>query len=415
MRNKSKWRQLDNAGKIFPATSGKKDERVFRFACELKEDVNKELLQQALDLTMKIFPMFACVLRKGFFWFYLEERNLKPIVEEEKGLCRQLYFRDQKNLLFRVSYYKKRINFEVFHALTDGTGALQFLKTLVNYYLKLAHPDKIKNVVYSNDGTNIEKEEDGFKKYYEKVDKNIKIPKYKCYQLYGRRIEPEKMHLIEGKVSVKEVLKIAKSHNTTMTALLTAIYLSAIGKEIAPRFKNKTVGLMVPVNLRNFFPSSSVRNFFSWIDVGYDFNTQSSELNDIIDFVSKFFKEEITKERMATRVNEYVKIEENFLARMIPLEIKTLGLKIGALKDKKALTAVLSNIGKITMPEDCIPYIELFDIFTSTPKLELCICSFNDNLILSITSGFENSNIQRNFFRILSSLGLDIEISAKYG
>ena len=141
----SKWRKLDNAAKIFPAVSDKRDERVFRFACELKEEVDPLLLQEALDESIKMFPMFLCVIRKGFFWNYMEERDIRPLVTEENmPPCSRIYVRDQRNLLFRVTYFQKRINFEVFHALTDGTGALQFLKTLVHIYLKLVHPDKVK-------------------------------------------------------------------------------------------------------------------------------------------------------------------------------------------------------------------------------------------------------------------------------
>ena len=51
------WRKLDNAAKIFPATSNKKDTRVFRFYCELKEPVEGKALQAALDKTMEKYPV----------------------------------------------------------------------------------------------------------------------------------------------------------------------------------------------------------------------------------------------------------------------------------------------------------------------------------------------------------------------
>ena len=137
----SNWRKLDNAALAFPLVTGKNDTRVFRFYCELKENVKPELLQAALEKTMEKYPLFQMVLRKGFFWFYLEDRDIRPIVKEEKKPpCSRLYIPDKKNLLFQVSYYEKRINFEVFHALTDGTGAMHFLQELVINYLKKAHP-----------------------------------------------------------------------------------------------------------------------------------------------------------------------------------------------------------------------------------------------------------------------------------
>lgn len=409
----TKWRRLDNAAKIFPATSDKRDERVFRFACQLKEEIDPVILQEALDESIKIFPMFRCVIRKGFFWNYMEERDIRPIVTTENmPPCSRIYVRDQRNLLFRVTYYKKRINFEVFHALTDGTGALQFLKTLVHYYLKLVHPDKVNESIYSYDATYSEKEEDSFNKYYEKVDKRIKIPKYKSFQLHGRKLEAGNMHIIEGRLSTSELLNLSRKYNTTITVLLAAIYISAIGKEMGPRERSKTVTLMVPVNLRNYFPSASARNFFGWIDVGYDFGTMSNELTDIINYVSEFFKKELIAERMKVRMNDFVKLEENILARMIPLEIKHIGMKIGAKSKKTAVTAIFSNVGKVEMPDECTPYIELFDIFISTPKMQLCMCSFNDQLMLSFTSVYENTNVERNFFRLLSKYGLAVEISA---
>lgn len=140
----SRWRKLDNAAQAFPAATGKKDTRVFRFYCQLKEDIQADLLQKALEETMEHYPVFSMVLRKGLFWFYLEQRDLPAKVEEEKRPpCSEIYVPDHKTLLFQVSYYKTRINFEVFHALTDGTGAMLFLKELVSNYLILCHPEEI--------------------------------------------------------------------------------------------------------------------------------------------------------------------------------------------------------------------------------------------------------------------------------
>ena len=123
---RSYWRKLDNAAKLFPATSNKKDTRVFRFYCIMKEDVKEEILQQAVEKALEKYPLFLSVMRKGLFWHYLEKSNLKPVVTEEfKEPCSNLYVRDKKSLLFEVTYYKRRINFEVFHVLTDGTSCNQ--------------------------------------------------------------------------------------------------------------------------------------------------------------------------------------------------------------------------------------------------------------------------------------------------
>ena len=164
----NRWRRLDNAATIFPATSGKRDPRVFRFSCELKEIVKEEVLQDALEETLKAYPGFGVVMRKGLFWHYLEKSDLIPKVhKEERPPCMKLYVHDKKGLLFEVTYFENRINFEVFHALTDGTGAMEFLKELVKNYLYRIHSDLDATVALRPlDITHADKELDGFSHYY---------------------------------------------------------------------------------------------------------------------------------------------------------------------------------------------------------------------------------------------------------
>jgi len=53
---KVEWSRLDNASKYFAATYSERDEKVFRISCELFEEVDPEILQQALDETIERFP-----------------------------------------------------------------------------------------------------------------------------------------------------------------------------------------------------------------------------------------------------------------------------------------------------------------------------------------------------------------------
>ena len=164
------WNKLDNAAKIFPPTSNERDTKVFRFSCQLKEPVDGLLLQQALDDVIGKFPIFCSVLKRGMFWYYLEHRETRPLVlPEHRPPCSELYDRNRKNLLFEVTHFRRRINLEIYHALSDGTGALQFLRTLVCRYLSLAHPeisgDPVSELDY--DASSFEKGEDSFLKYYD--------------------------------------------------------------------------------------------------------------------------------------------------------------------------------------------------------------------------------------------------------
>ena len=136
------WTRLDNAAKIFPPSNMGTNTSVFRFSCTLKEMVQPELLQQALDKAVEKFPAYLVVMKSGAFWYYFEETGQKPkVVPETRAVCGPLWEEGSRELLFEVSWFKERINLEMFHALTDGTGAVAFLKTIVYYYLLAAHPD----------------------------------------------------------------------------------------------------------------------------------------------------------------------------------------------------------------------------------------------------------------------------------
>ena len=242
----SKWRKLDNAALAFPLVTGKDDTRVFRFYCELKEPVEEATLQAALDETMKRYPLFQAVLRKGLFWFYLERREIRPVVHpEKKPPCSRLYIPDKKSLLFEVSYYQNRINFEVFHGLTDGTGAMHFLVELVQNYLILRHPaEHLPKVEQEEVVTPGDQEEDSFSQYYSAKLPRGREKKPDAVKLRGEKLVHEDMHITELELSVKEVHAQAKAYGVSITVLLTAVMLCAIHEEVPKDRQNKPITLM---------------------------------------------------------------------------------------------------------------------------------------------------------------------------
>lgn len=399
----SKWRKLDNAALAFPLVSGKNDTRVFRFYCQLKEMVNGELLQTALDQTMEKYPLFQAVLRKGLFWFYLEHRDIRATVKQEtEPPCSRLYIPDKKSLLFQVTYYKNRINFEVFHALTDGTGAMHFLQELVQEYLILAHPlADLPRIEKEAEITHGDKEEDSFSQYYSSDIPKDKEKKKAAVKLKGEKLVHSDMHITEVSLSVKDIHQKARSYGVSITVLLAAMMLCSIRREVPKNQQKRPISLMIPVNLRNYFPSQSMANFFGWIEVGYTFS-DTTTFQDVVDEVKRQFENELVKEKIATHMNGYVRIEKNPFVRVVPLEIKRYFMRIGASLGSRSVTAVYSNIGIIRLPEEYKEYIQHFGIFTCTNTLQMCSCSYGDEMVLGLTSKLSDDSIQRNFRKILS-------------
>jgi len=412
-RKVSEWSKLDNAAKIFPPNSNKSDTKVFRFSCVLVDTVDKLALQKALDITIEAFPLYKSVIKSGLFWYYFERSQIKPVVVEENSPpCSPLFDRNKKDLLFKVMYYKKRISVEIYHALSDGAGALQFLRTLVFHYVTIKYPYAFKDKmpVMDYDASKTQKMDDSFQRYYTNKKKTEKKKNIIAYKIRGQKIAEYRIKVIEGIIPIKDIMEKVKEHNTSLTIFLSSILMCSINEDIAARHKKNPVVLSIPVNLRKYFDSETARNFFGVINVDYNFNENSSDLNDVIIYLQKCFKERLTPENLSGRINGLASLEHNYLLRAIPLKIKDISLQIANSIIDKTNTSTISNIGRVEMPDEVKLYISSFDIFVSTNKLQACVCSYEDKLRISFTSAFVSTDIQRRFFRTLTSMGIPIDI-----
>ncbi len=413
------WTKLENASKIFPATWSIKDPKVFRLTCELFEAVEPDTLQKAVDAALEDFPLYKSVLRRGLFWYYLESSDIKPVVQEEwSTVCAPIYIGLRTNLLFRVFYYRARINLEIFHALSDGAGALRFLQAIVWQYFRLLNKEAFEHTVLPCDNASISGQmDDSFGKHFVgvgKKNKERKVPKgERAYQLRGNRYQDNRFSLIEGAMSAQAVLDAAHKYNTTLTVFLSALYSYSIYKEMrAAIHKSRPVVLTVPVNLRQYYESVTMRNFFSYINVGYNYSTGSCDLEDVIQSIGRSFQGNLTKEQLDDQTNKFMAIEQRFLTRVVPLPIKDFVIRRIVNSSNTQSTTNVSNIGKITMPAEFSALIRQFSVCTSAARTQMTMCSYKDRLVVSLASPFQETDIQRRFFRQLSHLGIDIEISS---
>lgn len=411
MRKNKQWSSLDNAAKIFAPTSSKRDTKVFRFACELTEPVDGDVLQHALDKTVKAFPHYLYTIKKGLFWYYFEESSIAPKVCEERiPVCSPIYSIDRHSLLFRVSFFRRRINLEVFHALADGSGAMQFLRTMTLNYLAEKHGvhSSLDDYNASRDQKNL----DAFYKYYDKEKYIPKIKHTRAYRIKGQRLPDNRLGVIEGFMSVGAVLEKAHKCGASLSEFLITVLLCSIFDGMAVRERSRPVVITVPVDLRRFFPSQTARNFFGVITVPHSFLKDGQEFNQVIGHVKSAFKRQLTKENRGAIINRYSSLENNPLAKIVPLQAKIAVLRMAGLLAGRQDTSAFSNIGRIAMPAEASKYIRLFDVFVSTRRPQLCLCSFGDTLSVSISSPLADTGLQMRFFRRLTGMGLSVKIAS---
>jgi Uncharacterized protein containing a NRPS condensation (elongation) domain len=410
---KTEWNRLDNAAMMFPSAAYKTENNMFRFTCELNddEDIDPDILQTALDETLESFDVFRCVLKRGIFWYYLENSDLRPVVKAEyKKLCDKIYDKKIKSLLFEVTYFRNRINLEVFHVLSDGTGSTHFLTMIVSRYLSIKYNLKVPPISY--DASYNQMQEDSFHKYYTgKMKERIKQRPMAC-QLRGTRYADNRLRIITGTMSVKKVVALSREKQATVTSYMAACLLNSIGEDITMKQRKKPVALCIPVNLRNYFPSQSARNFFTKFILEYDYLHDSNDFDEVLNKVLLDFKNKLTFDYLSDVLNWYTAAAHNPFAKIAPLFFKDIVLKAAYWKSKLQATATLSNVGVIKLPDELEKYIKNFSVASSSVNIQACICSYNDNLSVSFTTPFINSDIERRFFRMFTSNGIDVEITS---
>ncbi len=206
------------------------------------------------------------------------------------------------------------------------------------------------------------------------------------------------------------MLALAHKHHTTLTAFIVSVFIYSIGKEMTVNNRKLPIAIGIPVNLRKYFSSQTARNFFAMTSIDYTFKDKSDSFETIIDEVSAAMKREITKERLSQVMNSFSYLEHNPLVRIAPLPLKDLVISAERSKNDKYSTSVVSNLGAIDMPEAVHKYINAFGVISSTLSTQICLCSFEDNLEIGFTSAFIETERQKNFFRVFTEMGLDVEI-----
>lgn len=406
--NEANWYKLDNVSFYYASLNNKKRPTVFRFSCYLNDDIDKDYLQIALKETIHEFPNFHVNLKKGFFWYYLEESSQDiQVVKEENPICSKLVY-DDNDLLYLVSYYKNRINLEMSHILSDGRGALEFFKYLITTYVKYNYK---KNIKVDSASSEMDRIEDSYDKYFKKSNKvkshNKNIYKYKAPVL------KDKTRYYEVHANVNKVLELAHNHNVSLTTYLVSVLIYSILQEFKVRDYNKLIKIEIPVDLRGFYKSQSLKNFFGLMSVDFRPSRGNLEFDEIVKVVNEEMKNRITVENLESRTNKMVSFQKLIAARMLPLFIKEIGMRTIDKFVSKMNTSSLSNVGVVKFDKTVEKYIKSVVVLTSTEGFQHTIVSCKDDLCIGISSIYKYNNIIRNYIRYLKEQGVDIYINTE--
>lgn len=422
---KLRWLRLDNAAKIYPAARRRGWSNVFRLSATLNEDVDKEVLQTALDVTVRRFPSIAVRLRKGIFWYYLQELADTPDIKEDYSYPLSWMSKEETaQCAFRVLVYRRRIAVEIFHSLTDGNGALVFLKSLVAEYIQQKHQVHIpaeKGVLGRLEEPVDAEFEDSFQKYAGNICADRK--ENTAWKLTGTPEDNGFLNVTCFTLSVKETLEKAHQYGVSLTNFLCAVIMMALQeyqKEKVPNIKRrKPIKILIPVNLRRLFKSRTLRNFAMYTTPEILPRLGEYSFEEICQVICHKMGSEITPKQMSMKIATNVNSERIMAVRIMPLFIKNIVMKavFDAVGERKSCFSV-SNLGAVQLPEEMKPYIERFDFILGVQAASPYNCgviSYGDSLYINFIRNIKESKVEYHFYKVLEDLGVKATVQSNRG
>ena len=409
------WIKLDNAAKIFPSVSSKYRSNMFRIAFSLTETIDKDILQEAVNLSIRRFKIFKIKLKSGLFWNYFEENKKMPeVVKEDPYILEPLEKYQSKGYLFRVTYFENKIGIEMFHSLTDGFGATQFLKAILYEYLILKgyNIDHEGKILFDLESA-FEENEDSFQRLYEENCKTDYKENKACH-FKGTMYSDNYIGLITGVVPKDSFKELLMKFDCSYTQFLVGVLNYTASQHIKMlRKKERPFQVFVPVDLRRKFPTKSLRNFSMIVRTSMKLD-RNRKLEEYIDESKYQLIEGLKDENLLPRVLGNVKLEKNFILRIVPLFIKKIAFKIGYNRmSTVANSFCISNLGEIDFPSDMKKYITKVTFSNGVSKeapINMGVTYCDNKVYMTFSSSILERDFQRTFFRVLSELGLDITL-----
>ena len=407
------WYRLDNAAKIYPVSMRRTWLPMFRLSAYLKEDVIPEIVQIALTFTIRRFPYFAVTMKRGFFWDYMEETRRRFIAKEESRRPFSVMNLSRRDTpCFRVIYYKKRISVEFFHILTDGSGGLVFLKTLVAEYLRLlgVRIPASHGIPDLNEAPDSAEWSNDF--HLAPKVKPSSFAGARALQIAGSILRTQPYQILHFILDADRLHQAAKDKGVTVTALVLTYLFFACKASVRPSGKRK-IQIQVPCNMRKYFPASRTLRNFSMYCILCFAPDDLTGFDDALQRISEELKAGSSKDALVHQMTAALKLVNS--VKFIPLALKaSLGQLFYPFFSDLLLTTTFSNLGRVDLPEEMAPYIEQFDFILGTTLQNRVNCSLithENKAVLSLMKATDNPAFEERLRELLARDGFEITVT----
>lgn len=415
------WYRLDTAALIFPAITKRDWSNAFRVSACLKDEVDIEILQQAVEALRPRFPSYYVTLRKGVFWYYLEES--RESVKVQKDYAYPLTFmssRELKHNCLRVLVYRNRVAVEFFHSLADGRGGSVYLCNLIACYLELKEAISIPCEGLIRDLSQTpppEELEDSFLKNAAEVqaDRTEEV----SYRLHGTPEKKGFRSLTTGIVETEALIETAHRFHVSVTAFLAAVMTESIismQNEERPRRNQRPVKITLPVDLRRLYGSKTLRNFSLVLNIGVDPRFGDYSLEELCNTIYHQLRAYATPQHMAGMIAANVQPQQLIVLRLAPVFLKNIVMNAVYRRTGESFGCLnISNITNVDLPEEMRPYIERMEFIIGPQRSypnNCSVLSYGGRTYINMIRNIRESELERRFFSRLVDLGLAVEIES---
>jgi NRPS condensation-like uncharacterized protein len=417
------WLKLDNAAKLFPAIMSGELTSVFRITASLRKPVKFSAIKEAVEITSKRFPYFNVSLGSGLFWYYLEYNHQFPRIQtEEKIPCTAFAAKRKNEPLYRILVKENRISVEFIHILTDGGGALEYLKTLLYTYFRITgiSIQSTEGIILPESPIAEGEMEDGYKRFFRKKTPPPGKLKKAWHLPFSLDTKP-RLKIIRSEIALDKLQEIARSYNVTVTEYLVSVYLFSLQKiylEEKERVKKQNRGVLrveVPVNMRKKLPSITMRNFSLFVLPEIDLRLGVYSFEEILKIVSYQLQTGADIKQISRFLSKNVGHEKSLLIRVLPLFIKSMAISaVYKRLGSNQCSGIMTNLGIIKIPVEMEHLIDSFELVPTPPnthvKISCAMVTFRDQLRLNFGNISRSTRFEMHFLKHLTESGIHVRV-----
>jgi NRPS condensation-like uncharacterized protein len=313
---------------------------------------------------------------------------------------------------------RNRISVEFVHILTDGAGAMEYLKSLLYTYLVLTGNDissSPEDIIIPGTPVSDEEMDDSFRRFFRKLPPPSRIEK--AWHLPFSLNNQPRLKVLHLEINLKQFIAQSRKFNVSITEYFVSVYLFSLQEILlSGNGKGKKVlRIEIPINLRNKLPSRTMRNFSLFVLPEIDLRLGIYTFEEILQSVHHQMQLSSDIKQISRLLSQNVRYEKLLFVRALPLFIKKIAIAtIYRGFASKRFSGLVTNLGRVNLPPEMAAMIDHFELIAPPPnpkvKVSCAIVSFNDKLRICFSNLTRSVEVEKRIIKHLTSTGIDVRI-----